>query len=133
MPRRSILRRAPPYFGAHTSRVIPIVARTSWVDTYRDEAEADVRAAVAELDDIRATAEAVVGDPLVELSKLARAVDLLVVGSRGWGPLRRVLLGNTAAALTHEAHCPLIVLPRGAAPAQTEPRPTDVAAPAAVC
>ena len=41
-------------------------------------------------------------------------VDLLVVGSRGYGPLRRVLLGSTAAALIHHAKYPVIVFPRGA-------------------
>jgi hypothetical protein len=38
-----------------------------------------------------------------------------VVGSRGWGPVRRILLGSTSARLMREAHCPVLVLPRGAA------------------
>lgn len=42
-----------------------------------------------------------------------RELDLLVVGSRGFGPIRRVLLGSVSAKLMHDAPCPLIVVPRG--------------------
>ena len=41
-------------------------------------------------------------------------VDLLVVGSRGHGPLRRLLLGSTSVQLTREARCPLLIVPRPA-------------------
>ena len=49
------------------------------------------------------------------LERLSERVDLLVVGSRGFGPARRALLGSTADHLLHTAHCPLLVVPRGAA------------------
>jgi nucleotide-binding universal stress UspA family protein len=54
------------------------------------------------------------GDPAAQLVDAARDLDLLVVGSRGFGPLRRVLLGSVTAGLVHEAPCPVLVLPRGA-------------------
>lgn len=38
--------------------------------------------------------------------------DLLVLGSRGYGPLRRVLLGSTSAGLLESAPCPVLVVPR---------------------
>ena len=41
-------------------------------------------------------------------------VDLLVIGSRGYGPLRSVLLGSTATGLVHHASCPVVVFPRAA-------------------
>jgi nucleotide-binding universal stress UspA family protein len=39
-------------------------------------------------------------------------VDLLVIGSRGFGPIRRVLLGSVSHELIQGAPCPLIVVPR---------------------
>lgn len=49
------------------------------------------------------------GEVLVEESE---DIDLLVVGSRGYGPLGAVLLGSTSTALTRAASCPLMVTPR---------------------
>jgi nucleotide-binding universal stress UspA family protein len=47
------------------------------------------------------------------LAKRSRDLDLLVVGSRSYGPVRRLLLGSTSTRLVREAACPLLVLPRG--------------------
>lgn len=38
--------------------------------------------------------------------------DLLVAGSRGYGPVRRVLLGSVSTQLAHKAPCPVLVVPR---------------------
>jgi nucleotide-binding universal stress UspA family protein len=39
-------------------------------------------------------------------------VDLLVVGSRGYGALGRVLVGSVATGLLHRAKCPVLTVPR---------------------
>jgi nucleotide-binding universal stress UspA family protein len=54
-----------------------------------------------------------VGDPAEFLIGASRHVDLLVCGSRGYGPRRAVLLGGVSGRVTAEAHCPVIVLARG--------------------
>jgi nucleotide-binding universal stress UspA family protein len=41
-------------------------------------------------------------------------LDLLVLGSRGYGPVRRTLLGSVSVAVVRAA--PLIVVPRGVEP-----------------
>jgi nucleotide-binding universal stress UspA family protein len=41
-------------------------------------------------------------------------IDLLVAGSRGYGPVRSVLLGGTSHHLADHAHCPVLVVPRTA-------------------
>ena len=71
--------------------------------------------ALAELsDDVRATGELIYGEVVDELSVVGeRGVDLLVCGSRGYGPVRRVLLGTVAAALVRQASVPVLVVPRG--------------------
>jgi nucleotide-binding universal stress UspA family protein len=56
-----------------------------------------------------------------ELALYSASLDLLVVGSRGYGPIGRLVHGSTSLGLAHTARCPLLVLPRGARPA--EPRP----------
>ncbi|HEY3434862.1 MAG TPA: universal stress protein [Solirubrobacterales bacterium] len=38
--------------------------------------------------------------------------DLLVAGSRGYGPVKRVLLGSVSTHLAHHAPCPVLVVPR---------------------
>lgn len=54
------------------------------------------------------------GDPAEELTLYSDAVDLLVVGSRGYGPLGRVIHGSTSQKLARTARCPIVVLTRGA-------------------
>lgn len=51
-------------------------------------------------------------------------IDVLVVGSRGYGPLKRVLLGSVATHLIRTATNPLIVYPRGSAQAAETERAT---------
>ena len=59
-----------------------------------------------------------------ELALFSARVDLLVVGSRGYGPIRSLMLGGTAVHLASNARCPLLVLPRlasdGAGPAASD-------------
>lgn len=53
------------------------------------------------------------GDAGLCLTNAAKDLDLLVLGSRGYGPLRRTLLGSVAAKVMRSAECPVLVLPRG--------------------
>ncbi|HTU79910.1 MAG TPA: universal stress protein [Solirubrobacteraceae bacterium] len=47
-----------------------------------------------------------------ELAAFGQEVDLLVVGSRGYGPFKRLVLGSTSDYLERHARCSLLVLPR---------------------
>ena len=42
-------------------------------------------------------------------------LDLLVIGSRGYGPLGRTLLGGVSAEMMRTSPGPVLVVPRGAA------------------
>lgn len=57
------------------------------------------------------TCETVAGRPASELVRRSPDLDLLVVGSRGQGPVRRLLLGSTSSRLVREARCPVLVVP----------------------
>jgi nucleotide-binding universal stress UspA family protein len=63
-------------------------------------------------EDVRVEGIFLAGSPGRELSELTEDVDLLVMGSRGYGPMRAVLLGGVSHALVRKAACPVIILPR---------------------
>jgi nucleotide-binding universal stress UspA family protein len=55
---------------------------------------------------------AVYGVPGEELAIFSAGVDLLAVGSRSYGPVKRLILGSTSQYLERHARCSLLVLPR---------------------
>jgi nucleotide-binding universal stress UspA family protein len=58
--------------------------------------------------------DVLVNDPADGLLAAARGVDLLVMGSRAFGPRRAVLLGSVSRKVTERAPCPVLIVPRGA-------------------
>jgi nucleotide-binding universal stress UspA family protein len=96
------------------------------------EDEAQVRARVrAELDAIvdelaggpvSVHGELVPGPAVEGLVRRAGALDLLVLGCRGYGPLRRALLGGVSHRVLRGAPCPVMIVPaRMRAAAQPPP------------
>lgn len=72
-----------------------------------DELPSEVRA------DVRVTG----GSPAEVLCQEAdKGVDLIVMGSRGYGPLARVLLGSVSERVVREAPTPVLVVPRRQVP-----------------
>jgi nucleotide-binding universal stress UspA family protein len=54
---------------------------------------------------------AVSGLPAEELLNAAADADMIVVGSRGAGGFRKLLMGSVSSQVTHHAHCPVVVIP----------------------
>lgn len=79
----------------------------------REEAERRLDAAIAPLEGVTAERAVLEGDPLDTLLHDTATDDLLFTGSRGRGPVRRVLLGSVSSHLLREAACPVVVVPRG--------------------
>jgi nucleotide-binding universal stress UspA family protein len=76
-----------------------------------------IESAAAELPpEVRHSHQFQVGSPTEVLRNASDDLDLLVVGSRGYGPARRLLLGSVSARIVREARCPVVVAPRPAAP-----------------
>ena len=57
------------------------------------------------------TVQAVIGMPAEEILKAAQDADMIVVGSRGAGGFKKLLLGSVGLHITHHAHCPVVVIP----------------------
>ncbi|HEX7298285.1 MAG TPA: universal stress protein [Solirubrobacteraceae bacterium] len=100
----------------------PAAYEAEWIERMRQYAREHVDEALGIVDELGAegSGEIVIGSPVEELVEFSRGVDVLVVGSRGWGPVRRLLLGSTAERLVREASCAVIVVPRAAATQQRE-------------
>ena len=78
----------------------------------------DARGRIAALGDVEPHAE--YGQPAEELALYSASLDLLIVGSRGYGPIGRLIHGSTSQQLAHSARCPLLVLTRTARPSATD-------------
>lgn len=72
-------------------------------------------AAVAELGVESETDVLFESDPARALIDASHTVDLLVVGSRGQGPRRAVILGSVSRKVAEGAACPVLIVPRAAA------------------
>jgi nucleotide-binding universal stress UspA family protein len=98
-------------------------------DYHRDEYSQHLRQSVEdELADVVANApgelhtqaSVITGDPAAILAKKAEGVDLMVMGSRGYGAVKGVLLGSVSAKLIRSASCPLVVVPRTSATPESQ-------------
>lgn len=67
--------------------------------------------------DVHARARVLLNDPGRALVAHSTELDVLVLGSRGKGPLGAIWAGSVSGRVIREASCPVIVVPRGARPA----------------
>ena len=72
----------------------------------------EARERIAALGDVEP--HAAYGDAAEELALYGASVDLLIVGSRGYGPMGRIMHGSTSLRLARTSRCPLLVLTRAA-------------------
>lgn len=92
--------------------------RTLWSDSIAGEVTT-LQATLRELTEPLqppATIEVRRGAPPEVLTALSKEVDLLVLGSRRWGTVARLVLGGTGEALVHRSRSPLVIVPRPPAP-----------------
>jgi nucleotide-binding universal stress UspA family protein len=88
----------------------------SLAEQARKAAQEETDIALAGLDtDSRpsVTVVARVGLPAEEILDAAADADMIVVGSRGAGGFKRLLMGSVSTHVTYHAHCPVVVIPSG--------------------
>lgn len=95
---------------------VPVVvshATVSLNQKLKSELAGDLEKAASEAglgDDI--TTHLYEGDPATVLAAESASIGLLVVGSRGYGPVGSVLLGSVGTTLMKEASSPVMIVPR---------------------
>lgn len=96
---------------AYSSPALPEVERVIF-----DETEATLERVTAELDgEVPVERETIKGDPGEVLIERSCELDILMLGSRAYGPLRHALMGSVSARVMREARCPVLTVPRGVA------------------
>ena len=100
--------------------VSPAMGGTGGWHALKDVIEQQMREQLTEArntvpDGIEVEATLIGGHPADTLVNVASTPGtLLLVGSRAYGPLHRVLVGSVSRSLVRSAPCPVIVTPRGA-------------------
>jgi nucleotide-binding universal stress UspA family protein len=80
-----------------------------------EQGEADLAEAVAALPaGVTVERSVLTGEPVGCIVDACDDLDLLFLGSRGYGPLGSVILGGFARQVVENAACPVVVIPRGA-------------------
>ncbi len=105
------------YYG---SAAAPSASRALAEDMRKELAtklEAAVAALREEADGTAIETRLVEGAPASVLAHEAADADLLVVGSRGFGGFRELLLGSVGRQCAQHAPCPVLVVPSQAIPA----------------
>lgn len=94
--------------------------RSEILEEHRSRATAQLEELAREhLQGLEVETLATVGVPSRRVVEIAEehGVDLIVMASRGYGPIRQLLLGSIAERVLHQAPCPVLIAP---APASTE-------------
>lgn len=103
----SVCQAVPAHWPASTGDDALRQART----LAEEEAGKALAQAGADLPRARITIQAASGNPAEELLSAAHGAEMIVVGSRGAGGYRKLLLGSVSSYLTYHARCPVVVVP----------------------
>jgi nucleotide-binding universal stress UspA family protein len=106
-------------WAAHlTARALPLAFASYVMPDYLEQVRSEVegrldRAAAPIREELEVRTQIVGGDTTEALVQESESLDLLVLGSRAYGPIERVLLGSVSRRLLNEARCPVLIVPRG--------------------
>jgi len=107
----------PPIAGDAVMAAPGVFVRSPEPDARRvAHGNALIRTAIAEAvgsmpDDVSMEQQVISGRPAAELARLVYGGDLLVLGSRHRGWLRRLAPGSVARSVTRRTRCPVVIVP----------------------
>jgi len=84
-------------------------------DGVEAEIEEELAAAAGRCGGVETEAKLLRGEPAPALADQGVELDLLVLGSRDYGPVRTVLLGGVSREVLRTSPCPVVIVPRSAA------------------
>ncbi len=105
---------------AGEAEVLPLFigrdAERAFYETAREEFQDALERAISGLPPgVQASGEVLTGEVVELLAELDEDdIDVLFCGSRGYGPVLRVLLGGVSSRLVRRARSPVVIVPRGA-------------------
>lgn len=108
----SVAHAAVPAVGYAGYGYSDIVAELTQAERHRVTALLASVAESAEAEGVHCSTVAADGFAVEEICRKASEYDvqLIVVGSHGWGPARRFLSGSVSTGLVHSAPCPVLVV-----------------------
>jgi nucleotide-binding universal stress UspA family protein len=90
----------------------PVVVATSELDELlRGELATRVQERANAISDVDVEIHVTTGPATQAVVRVARDADLLITGSRGYGPVHSVLVGSVSKYLVDHAPCPVLVVP----------------------
>jgi nucleotide-binding universal stress UspA family protein len=100
--------------AARDGAAVTLVSALPATSAAREQLDERLAAAAAAAPEGVETGTTVVyGDPVAAIREACDGiVDLMVAGSRGYGPIRRALTGSISAGLVERAPYPVVVMPR---------------------
>jgi nucleotide-binding universal stress UspA family protein len=79
--------------------------------TAREETDDALGALAGDARPPQVTVLAVPGIPAEEILAAGTGADIIVLGSRGAGGFRKLLMGSVASQVTRHARCPVVIIP----------------------
>lgn len=103
--------------GAYGSGMMPVpVDPSAFEKAAQDALDKSLEEAGSSTAGVSVTPVLHKGHPADVLVAEARGADLLVVGSRGRGGFKGLLLGSVSQQCAHHAACPVTIVPNGSRP-----------------
>jgi nucleotide-binding universal stress UspA family protein len=108
----SVVQAAFPPVGYAGYGYSNVVAELTEAEHHRVTALLASVAETAEVEGVHCSTVSVDGFAVEEICRVAREYDvqLIVVGSHGWGAAKRLLSGSVSTGLVHTAPCPVLVV-----------------------